>query len=223
MEATIASTTRTYPSLINRSKRHEDFTMPRSLKLWIDGVGTYLVLTQDKLTIGAERWDGQLADVRMQAGIRREHALIEREGEDYWLTPLGTTRLNDREIQERSLLQDNYLIALDPGVQLRFSLPSSLSSSARLDFVSDHRPAERIDGIVLMSETCLLGRGPENHIHCRNWGADLVLFQRDAELFARCRSSWSINSVPVEGAARLEPESLVTGPDFRFRLEQFET
>lgn len=194
--------------------------MPVNYKLWIDGVGAFLLFLEDRLTIGAERSDGLLADFRLQSGIKREHAAIEREGEDYWLNPLGTTKINQREVQKRSLLQDGYEINLIPCVQLKFSLPSPLSSSARLDFLTGHRPAERIDGVVLMSETCLIGPGSGNHITCPRWGANLVLFQQEGDLYARCRTDWSIDGVPVAGAARLDLGNIVTGPDFRFRLEE---
>ena len=197
----------------------EESTMQDQFKLWIDGVGSFVVFLEPRVAIGSERSDGVLADLRLQAGIKREHATIEREGEDYWLNPLGTTHINEREIHKRSLLQDGYELALEPGVRLNFSLPSALSSSARIDFVSGHRPAERIDGIVLMSETCLIGPGHGNHITCPKWVTNLVLFRQDDAIHARCRNSWSIDGVPIEGAAQLNPGNIVTGPDFRFRLE----
>jgi FHA domain len=216
LEKTIHSTRRAQ----EQRKAAGESKMPGNLKLWIDGVGSYLVFLEDRMTIGSERSDGVLADLRLQAGIKREHATIERVGEDYWLNPLGTTKINQREVQERSLLQEGYEISLLPCVRLRFSLPSALSSSARIDFLTAHRPAERIDGIVLMSETCLIGPGQGNHITCPKWGANMVLYRQDEDLYARCRTDWSIDGVSVSGAARLNPGNIIAGPDFRFRLEQ---
>jgi hypothetical protein len=204
----------------SRSNASGEFTMPNGYKLWIDGVGTYLVLLDDRVTIGGERWEGDLADLRLQSGIRRIHAAIERDGEDYWLVPQGDTKLDGREIRQRTPLRDGVEIGLIPCVRLGWTLPSPLSSSARIDFLTAHRPAERVDGIVLMSETCLLGPGANNHVTCPPWEANLVLYRRGEELHGRCRKEWSIDGVPVEGASRIQSGNIVRGPEFCFRLER---
>lgn len=193
---------------------------PAPVRLWIDGVGTYLLLCDDEVTIGGIRWDGPAADLSLQAGLARQHATLRRDAEDYWLDPHAAAAVNGRDIAEPVLLHDGYEIELAASVRLGFHLPSPLSASARLEWISGHRPAVRTDGVVLMAETCLLGPGPENHIRCRNWPTQFVLVRRGDRLWGRCRETWLLNEHPVDGATELSPGDVISGPEFRLRLEE---
>jgi hypothetical protein len=202
--------------------------------LWIDGVGCWLVCTKDRLTIGgpsatSSRDDG--ADLKLLADLSRVHAAIERSGESYWLSGASAASVDGASVTERAVLRDQSQIALGPAgaVQLRFRQPNPLSLSARIEFVSGHRPVRRVDGIVMMEQSCLIGPGDDCHIVCPDWEQTVILFRRDGKLWckaARDQSAQSaaaqqlfVNGCEVAGDAGIRDGSVVTGPELRFRVE----
>lgn len=211
--------TRTTSMTTDPASSLQSESLPQRVRLWIDGVGSWLVFLQDSVSIGGRRSDGETADLCLQSDLARRQAEIVRRGEAWWLNPLGVAGVNGKPMSEPVPLHDGYTIELGARVRLTFRQPSALSSSAVIDFTSGHRPADRTDGVVLQTETCLLGPGAENHIHCRQWPAAFVLFRKEGGLWGRCRESWFLNQDLQEGAARLSDGDLVTGADFRFRLE----
>jgi hypothetical protein len=110
-------------------------------------------------------------------------------------------------------------LSLGNNVQLKFRLPSPLSRTAQLELASAHGLARSVDGIVLMDETCLLGPTSENHIKCSSWTDSVLLYRRGDELWCRSRQEIAIDDRPVAGGGALKVGSVVTGSDFRFRIE----
>lgn len=186
--------------------------------LWIDRVGAFLVCLGDAVLIGGPAADGA-ADVSLLANLSRRHATVWRSGERYVLEAHSPTLVAGRPVHERADLCDGHELQLGASVQLRFRLPTVMSGSARLEFLSDHRPAFPADGIVLMGDTCLLGPAPENHIRCPDWPQSLLLYRREDGLHCKARDDLFINGTHVPGGGRLIPGSVVTGSDLRFRIE----
>jgi hypothetical protein len=200
--------------------------------LWIDGVGCWLLCTKDRLTIGGpstttSRDDG--ADLKLLADLSRVHAGIERSGESYWLSATSAASVDGTSATDRALLRDQSQIALGAGgaVQLRFVQPNPLSLSARIEFVSSHRPARRVDGIVMLEHTCLIGPGDDCHIVCPDWEQTVILFRRDGKLWCKAAREQEVvgtqqlfvNGCEVAGDAAIRDGSVVTGPELRFRVE----
>lgn len=192
---------------------------PRRFLLWIDGVGAYLLCLSERMTIGGPASEGVPADLSLMAGLSRQHATILRGAEGYLLEAHCPTRVGGRDVHERAHLNDQYEIELAGRVRLRFRLPTVLSGSARLEFVSDHRPAQRLDGVVLMDDTCLLGPGGENHVTCPDWPGSIVLFRRDGGLWVKSRLDVFVGTQHAAAGARVNSGDIVTGPELRFRLE----
>ncbi len=194
---------------------------PRATRflLWIDAVGGYLVCLGEEVILG-QAFPGSRADVAIQADISRQHAKIRREGEGYILDPLHEkVRLDGRPVTSPALLSDGDLIELGDGVQLRFRKPHVLSATARLEFVSRHRTQPHVDGILLMAESCVLGPKWQNHVVCREWKGDLVLFRQEDKVFCRAMESVEIDGKLHDGRGRLSPNSHVVGSDFSLTLE----
>jgi len=112
------------------------------------------------------------------------------------------------------------LLDLGAGVCIRLRIPHRLSGSARLEFVSDHRPVRRADGVVLVWGTCLLGPGNDCHVVCSSWGQTVVLVERGGGLWLKGGREIWMNGAPVDATVPLRHNDLVEGEDFRFRVEE---
>ena len=187
--------------------------------LWIDGVGAWLMCLGERVSIGGPQGDVEYADVALLANLSRKHVTFVRSGEGYILETHGLTTVSGRPAEDRTLIADGYTIELGGSVRLRFRQPTVLSATAAIDFESSHRPARRIDGIVLMDGTCLLGPGRENHIVCAGWDQTVLLYRKGDAFWCKAPGDVFIDGTPHTGGGAFQPGQVVTGLDFRFRLE----
>ncbi|MSR57149.1 MAG: hypothetical protein EXS05_05705 [Planctomycetaceae bacterium] len=197
------------PAVADRSQR---------FRLWIDRVGVFLVCLGDSITIGGPAADGA-ADVSLLANLSRRHATLSRSGERYVIYAHAPVLIAGRPLHERADLCDGNELQLGGSVRLRFRLPCVMSGSARLDFLSDHRPAYAADAVVLMHDTCLLGPAAENHIVCPDWPQSLLLYRQGGALCCKSRDDLFIDGRHSPGGGELPPGTVVTATDIRFRLE----
>lgn len=188
--------------------------------LWIDGVGAFLLFVKDALTIGGPLAGSTVADLALLANLSRKHATIRRSGEGYLLLAHAATQVGGRTVLEQIDLQHGSEISLGQSVRLRFVLPTVLSGTARLDFLSDHRPQQLADAAILMDETCVLGPTIDSHVPCPGWPEKVLIFRRGNELWCRARLDFFVDGQLASSAGSpLRPGSIVSGQDFRFRLE----
>ena len=186
--------------------------------LWIDGVGGFLLLTRQAVTIGGPT--GADADIQLLASLSRQHATIRRDDGNYLLEAHGPTSINQQPVFEPTELRDGAEIRLGTSVRLAFHRPSVLSGSGRLSFQSDHRPAHSLDGVILVADTCLLGPGRDCHIRCPEWDDSVILIHR--------RNDWLVHSPQLDleihgkrlrGETAISDGQIVNGPDLRFHIE----
>lgn len=210
--------------------------------LWVDGVGGYLVCLQDSVCLGLAT-PGNVVEIPIMGDLSRQHARLRRE-DGYWIEPLQAVRVNGRVIEKPGCLEKAGLLPLQPvrvngrlirgatnlsdgdeielgeGVRLRFRQPHALSATARLEFLSRHRTEPSAAGILLMAESCVLGPKWQDHVVCREWAHDVVLFRRDERLFCRALGPLEINGRRCEGQTPVAPGAHVEGSDFSFCLQQ---
>ena len=186
---------------------------------WIDGVGAYLICSADQVSFGGPAFDHKGADIRLMANLSRRHVTLQRVGECYRLAAHSRVRVAGREVRDETTLSPGSTFELGEGVRFRFRIPTALSATAVVDFLSDHRPAHSVDGIVLMRDNCLLGPGTGNHIQCPDWPDSVVLFHRDNQLWCRSSEYLIVDDRPVSDAAVVRPGSTVSGEQLRFRIE----
>jgi hypothetical protein len=207
-------------------------TASQRLVAWVDGAGAFLICLGETATIGG--LSGK-SDVRLTADLSARHAAVHRSGEGYVVEATGpavvasetsvhsTRRGSGRTVQGRTDLNNGDELLLyregGGGVRLRFSRPNALTGTAVLSVASDHRTEPRYDGIVLMTEACLLGPDREAHIRCRNWEETVLLFRRDGGLWCKSPLPLSIGGEPAGGPAPVTAGDYVTGPGISFRLE----
>ena len=195
--------------------------------VWIDGVGCFWMSLAERVSIGGPETPSakpphprETADIAILSDLKRRHATIVRTGEGYLLEAHGPARVAGRDVLDRATLADGALIELGRSVQWRFRQPSALSLSARLDFVSDHRPMQAVDGLVLLADTCLLGPGDENHIVCPDWAGPVLLVRQKDELWCRSRLDLTVNGHRLGSGRQLRSGDIVTGEYLRFRIEE---
>lgn len=186
--------------------------------LWVDAVGGFLVCGGNQIAMG-QAAPGSSVDVAIQGDLSRRHATVSRHGEGYVLAPIQPIRLAGRKIEQPVNLVDGDEFEMGGGVRLRFRKPHVLSGSARLDVVSGHRTAPHVDGVILMAESCVLGPALANHVVCRNWSSDLVLFRRDDSLHCRSSRAMELNGKPVVGQSELPGNARLEGEDFSLSVE----
>lgn len=202
-------------------------TRGKRFLLWVDAVGGYLVCLGDQVVVGQSQ-PGNTVDVPIQADLPRRHIAIRREQEGYILEPLvemenapraARIQLDGKQITSPALLGDGDEIELGDGVRLRFRKPHALSATARLEILSRHRTQPYADAVLLMAESAVLGPKWQNHVICRDWSGDLVLFRQDEKLFCRALQSVEIDGRLHDGRGPLAYTSRILGPDFSLTLE----
>jgi hypothetical protein len=189
--------------------------------LWVDGVGGFLVCQSDQILLGQACCGNQI-DVPIMADLSGKHARICRGGEGYWIEPLHLVRVNGRAVHSKRMLNDGDELELGSGVRIRFRRPHALSASARLEFLSRHRTQPSADGVLLMADSCVLGPRWQNHVVCRDWSGDVVLYRHDQNLYCRAMESIEIDGELCDGRGRLAGNSHVVGSDFSMSLEELD-
>jgi len=188
--------------------------------LWVDGVGGYLVCLKGQVTIG-QAVPGTDVDVPIQGDLSRRHASIRRD-DGYLIEPLSHVRIDGKEVQETTLLSDGNEIELGESVRLRFRQPHALSATARLEIISRHRTEQSADGVLLMAESCVMGPKWQNHVVCRDWSSDVVLYRCEGELFCRAMEPIEIDDQYCEAQGKVGTNSHVAGSDFSLSLEDLD-
>ncbi len=187
--------------------------------LWIDRVGAFLLCLGERVSLGGPVSGPPAADVALLANLSRQHAEIVRSGEGYYLQAAAAATVAGRMVHEQTNLADGNEIQLGESVKLRFRLPTIISGTARLDFVSDHRPSRAVDAVVLMEDTCILGPGADSHIRCSGWDHTILLHRSSGQLCCKSRSDIYVDNQHAKSSMPLTDGSIVTSIDGRFRLE----
>ena len=191
---------------------------PRLL-LWVDAVGGFLVCLGEEVELGQAVPDTTV-DVPIFGDLSRRHAKIRREGEGYLIESDHRLRLDGRAAKSAGLLEDGTEIELGDSVRLRFRKPHALSATARLDFISHHRTHPSVDAVLLMAESCVLGPRLDNHVVCRGWSGDVVLYRQGRGLYCRATEPVEIDGALCEERGPITHNSRISGSDFAICLEQ---
>lgn len=191
--------------------------------LWIDGVGGYLVCEGRSVTLGQAGGDSQVA-VPLMADVSRKHATIVRDGEHYLLDPLRVCSVDGRRVAERVRLGTDAELGLGAetrsAVRLRFRVPHVCGLSARIDVVSEHRLRPHADGIVMLTDACVVGPSPANHVHVLQASRTCVLFRRpDGTIVFRTAGSYDVDGRRATETSVVTRRSRIAAEDFTWQLE----
>jgi len=164
--------------------------VPSRLIMRVDGVGSFLLLTKDRIGIGRSG-PGATADVQLVSDLSERHAEVIRAGEDYFMVSQRGVELgNDKS--EHALLQDGDRLRLSKRIRLTFRKPSLKSQTAQLELGEGVRLPTECRSILLWAGPLLLGNTRECHVRLPATMGDCVLVQREDGLFIK----------PMRGAGR---------------------
>lgn len=188
--------------------------------LWIDGVGGYLVMLGNEITIGQPAPSGsQELGLPILADLAPRHARLARTGGSYMLTPYDTCTVAGKPIEGPTVLADGVCFTLG-SVELRLRRPHALSASALLTVESGHRTTPTADAILLMAESCVMGPKPHSHIRCSKWTDEVILFRGSEGLVCRSTGRLLTDGQTSGGPTPIFPGKRIEGQDFAFCLEE---
>jgi tetratricopeptide (TPR) repeat protein len=190
---------------------------PARFLLWIDGVGGYLICLTPRVTFGQAAAEA-LVDVPLVADVSRLHATLTRDSEGYLLEGVKALQVNSQPVT-RALLRQGDRVTLGTSCQFTFRQPVPVSTTARLDLVSGHRLPLAVDGVLLMSDSLVLGAGPQAHVVVPELNAPVVLFRHKEGIGVRGRGPLTVNGERCGDKTLIQSRSVVTGEDIAFAIE----
>ena len=158
-------------------------------------------------------------DIPLSADVSRRHATIRREADEYVIEPWHPVFLRGRRVKQPEMLRDGDRIVLGESLQIEFAKPHALSATARLMFSNRHSTQPASDGVILMGESLVLGPQDHNHVVCRDWTQDVILFRRGDQLWCRSPGSIDVDGENFQDEAPIGPNSRIEGGDFTVALE----
>jgi hypothetical protein len=192
--------------------------LPKRFLLWVDGVGGYLVCLSSRVTFGQATADGPV-DVPLFAEVSRTHAEVTRDGEGYVIESGRGIRVNGDETK-RAVLAAGDRVTLGASCQFLFHKPVAVSSSVRLELTSGHRLPLAVDGVLLMGNELMLGRGPEAHIELPGLETPVLIYRSKDGLSVRVpEMKFSIDDRPCLDRAVLPLPAVVSCDAFTFAVE----
>jgi hypothetical protein len=201
----------------NLSRNAARTKMNRTM-LWVDGVGGFLLCADPVITVGRALPDAGI-DIPIQGDLRRRHLRIARTQNDFVATPLADVAINGKPVSGPQLLQSGQQLTLGRSVKIRFERPHPLSASARLEVVSRHRTQPWSDGIMLVSDTIILGSAENAHIVCPDLESDVVLRWSQNRWSIRGRGNLEVDGRVIEQQSELNPNCRITADGTSLTLE----
>src|SRR5262245_50533087 len=187
-------------------------------KLWIDGVGGYLLCLSHRVTLGQAVMETPV-DIALIADVSRHHATIQRDPEGYFLEALRKVQVNGVQT-DKALLRNADRITLGNSCQLQFWQPVPVSTSARLDMVSGHRFAEPVQAVLLMAETLVIGPETQSHVQVPDMTQPLILYRTKSGLAARWPGNLVISGKTYQERGPLDPGATLATEQITLALER---
>lgn len=175
--------------------------LPSRLLLYVDAVGTFLVVRGGRVTIGPER-RSRPVDIPLNADPSLPVVTIEREEEDYFLSADQPVVVNGRKVQ-RKLLAGGDSVELSPRCRIKFELPHPASTSAVLSISGVRIPGSDARRVVLLDKAMVMGPGPGAHVRADALREPAVLMVRDGRLVCRTGEAVTVDEAPMDRAAGL--------------------
>lgn len=161
----------------------------RRLMLRIDGVGSFLLLNSQRVSIG-RAGTGATADLQLVSDLADRQAEIIRSGEDYFVAASGGVELAGKAV-EHALLQNGDKVRLGHRVRLRFLRPSRKSAAAVLELGEGVRMASDCRRAILMGGPLIISPRRDSHIVTPPGSGDYVLMMRDGAVMLKPTGSSS--------------------------------
>jgi hypothetical protein len=198
-----------------RAGRPQHESLPSKFVLQIDGVGSFYVLRDSRITVGpisssARPTVGLMVDPNMPA------VTIERSEDDYFIRSSSPVRVNDVTTTNK-LLVDSDRINLSPRCGMKFNLPNPASTTATLSLPGTRLGRADVRRIILMDRDILIGSTEGNHILAESLDETVALFTQNGQLHCKTKDKilvdekviGSMSSLPFDKQIRIGQISLV--------------
>lgn len=175
--------------------------LPSQFVLQVDGVGSFLVIPKQTLTIGPIS-SSVRPDLGLLVNPNLPSVTIEREDEDYFLRSSETISV-DNATTTRKLLNDGDRIRLSEKCRIKFNLPNAASTTATLVLSGARLPRPDINYVILTDRDILIGPGCNNHIRSGSLQSTMALTLHKGQLVCRNAHTQLIDAEPVAAGTPL--------------------
>jgi hypothetical protein len=189
------STSPGIPNKIN-SNPHRDFSLSSRFVMHVDGIGGYLVLRENRVTIGpvsssAQPMVGLMADPNLPV------ATIERADDDYFIHSSSPIHVNDEAVTDK-LLVDGDRIALSQRCSMKFHIPNPASTTAVLQLSGSRLGRADIREVILMDRDILIGNNRGNHIPAESLDETITLYAQNGRLLCKSCEKVVVDDSPID-------------------------
>ena len=173
----------------------------RKFMMQIDGVGCYLVVCGDRVTVGPIS-SAHKVDVGLVAGPDLPVIRIERAEGDYFVRSDRRILVNEEQFTEK-LLVDGDRVGLTMRCRMKFKRPNAASGTAMLLPSSAKMPRADVTGVILMDREILLGNDSTCHICSDQISERMAFVMRDGKLLCSSGASVLVDGKAVDAGQGL--------------------
>ncbi len=199
----------TSPGIPNKisSNPHRDFSLSSRFVMHVDGIGGFLVLRDNRITIGpvsssAQPMVGLMADPNLPV------ATIERVDDDYFIHSSSPIRVNDAAVTDK-LLVDGDRIALSPRCSMKFHIPNPASTTAILQLSGSRLGRADIREVILMDRDILIGNSRGNHIPAESLDETITIYAQNGRLLCKSSEKVLVNDSPIDSSEGIPADKQV--------------
>jgi len=179
----------------------DETSLASKFMLQIDGVGSFYVLRDSRITVGpvsssARPTVGLMVDPNMPA------ITIERSEDDYFIRSSSPVRVNDVTTTNK-LLVDSDHINLSPRCGMKFNIPNPASTTATLSLPAARLGRADVRRIILMDRDILIGSTEGSHILAESLDETIALFIQNGQLLCRAKDKILVDEKAVSPTAGL--------------------
>ena len=175
--------------------------VPEKLVMQVDGVGSFLVFREPRITIGPISSSAH-PDLGLIADPNLPVVTIERMDGDYFLRSQTPVEVGGTPVTEK-LLSDGDCVALSRRCRIRFHLPNPASTTATLTVSGSRLSRPDIRQMVLMDRDILIGPYTNNHIRTDQLSEVVALFAQNGRLLCRARQGVAVDGRPFDPSVGL--------------------
>lgn len=161
--------------------------MPPRFVLQVDGVGSFIVFRDARVTVGPISSSARPM-LALMADPNLPVILIERMEGDYFVRSQTPVEVNGQAVTEK-LLADGDRITLSPRCSIRFHLPNPASTTAVLTVTGARLSRPDIKQLILMDRDILIGPYANDHIRTEQLKEPVALFAQNGRLLCRAKES----------------------------------
>jgi hypothetical protein len=180
---------------------HASSPLPSKFLLQMDGIGSFIVLRDGRITVGPVS-SSQRPMIGLMADPNLPVAAIERSEEDYFVRSSSPISVNGTGTTDK-LLADGDRIALSARCVMKFNVPNPASTTATLSLTSGRLGRGDVRRVILMDRDILVGPSAGDHIVAESLNETIALFVQNGRLLCKTKDRILVDDKPVSPRAGL--------------------